>query len=126
MDKFKVLFYSKGYFVKDPNIRYDGRKVYAFTGQDPDYWSFFEACDLVKVIDSEFDLSCVKMWWKHDEGSFQEDLKQFRDDGDAFELAMYVIINNCEVEILCEPKSLIGEATFMDTVKDKGKGKPCD
>lgn len=31
MDKFKVVFYSKDRFVKDPNIRYDGGKVYAFT-----------------------------------------------------------------------------------------------
>lgn len=51
MDKFKIMFYSKGCFVKDPNIRYDGGEVYAFAGQDPDYWSFFEAFDLVKVID---------------------------------------------------------------------------
>ncbi|CAK8560038.1 unnamed protein product [Lathyrus sativus] len=71
MDKFKVVFYSKGCFVKDPNIRYEGGEVYAFSGQDPNYWSFFEACDLVKLIEPEFDICGVKMWWKHDEGSFE-------------------------------------------------------
>ncbi|CAL5188337.1 unnamed protein product [Lathyrus oleraceus] len=126
MDKFKVVFYSYCCFVKDPNIRYDGGEVYAFTGQNPDYWSFFKACDLVKVIDPEFDLNYVKIWWKHDEGSFKEDLKPFGDDGDVSELAMYAIENNCEVEISCESKPITGEATFMDKVKEKGKGKTCD
>lgn len=86
----------------------------------------FEACDLVKVIDPEFDLNYVKMWWKHDEGYFEEDLKSFRDDGDDPELAMYSVGNNCEVEILCEPKLVTGEVTFMDRVNGKGKGKICD
>ncbi|CAK8560663.1 unnamed protein product [Lathyrus sativus] len=88
MDKFKVVFYSKDCFVKDPNIRHEGGEVYALSGQDPDYWSFFEAYDLVNLIEPEFDIGCVKMWWKHDEGSFEQDLKPFRDDGNAYELAM--------------------------------------
>lgn len=54
------------------------------------------------MIDHEFDLSCVKMWWKHDEGSFEEDLKPFRDDENACALAMYIVGNNCEVEIFCK------------------------
>ena len=66
MDRFKVVFYTKDCSIKEPNIRYDGGEVYAFSSQDPHYWSFFEACDLVKVIDPGFDLGCVKMWWKHD------------------------------------------------------------
>ncbi|KAI5428840.1 hypothetical protein KIW84_033731 [Lathyrus oleraceus] len=66
------------------------------------------------------------MWWKHDEGYFEEDLKPFWDDGDASELAMYVVENNCEVEIFCEPKPITIKATFMDRVKDKGKGNACD
>lgn len=66
------------------------------------------------------------MWWKHDEGYFEEDLKPFWDDGDASELAMYVVENNCEVEIFCEAKPITSEVTFMDRVKDKGKGNACD
>ncbi|KAI5407886.1 hypothetical protein KIW84_053939 [Lathyrus oleraceus] len=54
------------------------------------------------------------IWWKHDEGSFEEDLKPFSDDGDASELAVYVVENNCEVEIFCEEKLVTGETTFMD------------
>lgn len=64
MDKFKIVFYIKGCSLKDPNIRYHGG------GQNAGYWSFFESCDLVKVIDPEFDLNVVKIWWKHDEASF--------------------------------------------------------
>ncbi|KAI5386697.1 hypothetical protein KIW84_073011 [Lathyrus oleraceus] len=66
------------------------------------------------------------MWWKNDEGSFEEDLKPFRDDGDAYELAVYVVRNNCEVKVLCEPKPVKGEVTFMDKVKEKVKGQTCD
>lgn len=39
------------------------------------------------------------MSWKHYEVYFEEDLKTFRHDRDAFELDMYVARNNCEVEI---------------------------
>lgn len=40
MGKFKVVFYTKGCFIKDSDIRYEGEEVYAYNGQDPDYWSF--------------------------------------------------------------------------------------
>lgn len=87
---------------------------------------FFEAYDLVKAIDLEFDVNVVKMFWKHDEGSLEGDLKQFRDDGDAFELSMYVVGNDCEVDVFSEPKPVTGEAPFMDRVIENGKGKTCD
>ncbi|CAK8570036.1 unnamed protein product [Lathyrus sativus] len=125
MDSFMVVFYSKGRFVKDPKIRYEGGDVYAFNGQDPDYWSFFEARDLIKLIEPEFDIVSVKMWWKHEEGSFEHDLKPFKDDGDASELAMYVIGNKSDIEIFCEPK-FVGEDTFMDRFRERGKGTKCD
>lgn len=59
-----MVFYTEYCFVKDPNLRYEGGEVYAYSGQDPNYWSYFEACDLVKGIDPEFDVGDVKMWWK--------------------------------------------------------------
>jgi hypothetical protein len=31
---FKVVFFTKGFFVKDPNLRYEGGDVYAYKGQD--------------------------------------------------------------------------------------------
>ncbi|XP_058734254.1 uncharacterized protein LOC131605982 [Vicia villosa] len=125
MYKFKVIFYTRGKFVKDPELKYDGGEVYAFSGQDVDYWCFFEACDLVKSIDPEFDFNMIKMWWKHEEGSFEADLKPFRDDGDSAELAAYAVGHETEVEIYCEPKPDEGELTFMDFVRRKGKGKSC-
>ncbi|CAL5201498.1 unnamed protein product [Lathyrus oleraceus] len=71
MSKLKVVFYIKGYFIKDLNLRYEGGDVYAYSGQDPDYWSYFEACDLFKGVDPEFDFKGVNMWWKHDGGSLE-------------------------------------------------------
>lgn len=31
------------------------------------------------------------MLWKHEEGYFEEDLKPFRDDGEAYEFFVYVV-----------------------------------
>lgn len=42
MGKFKVVFYIKGCFVKDLDLRYEGGDVYAYSGQDPNYWYYFE------------------------------------------------------------------------------------
>lgn len=39
--------------------------MYAFYGQDYEFWSYFEACDLIKRIDPRFEYSIVKLWWKH-------------------------------------------------------------
>lgn len=80
---FKVMFHTKGCFVKDPNLRSESGYVYAYSGLDSYYWSYFEACDLIKGIDLEFDVGVVKIWWKHDGSSLEEDLKPFRDDRDA-------------------------------------------
>lgn len=104
MGKFKVVFYVKGCFVKKHNLRYGDGEVCAFTSQDLYYWSFFKACDLVKSIDPECDVSATKIWWKHDEGSREQDLKSFKDDGDAIELVVYAVGSNCEVEIFCEAR----------------------
>lgn len=59
---------------------YEGKKVYAFSGQDPDFWSYFEACDVIQRMDSEFDVEDVKLWWKYRGGSLEEDLKSFKND----------------------------------------------
>ncbi|KAI5438614.1 hypothetical protein KIW84_024376 [Lathyrus oleraceus] len=99
MGKFKVVFYTKGCFVKYLNLRYEGGEIYAFNGQDPYNWSYFEACDLIKGINIEFDVWAVKMWWKYDGGSLKEDLKPFKDNGDACEVVMFAFGNNCEVDI---------------------------
>ncbi|CAI8598942.1 unnamed protein product [Vicia faba] len=126
MGKFKVVFYTKGSVVKDPNLRYKGGDVYAYRGKDSDYWSYFKTCDLVIGVDPKFDLRGVKMWWKHDGGSFEKDLKPFRDDRDASELAIYSFGNDCEVYIYTKLKPITREITFMDRVRVKGNGKTCD
>lgn len=64
----------------------------------------FEACDLTKRIDIELDFGAVKIWGEHDGGSFEEDLKPFRDEGDACELFMFAFTKNCEVEIFTKPR----------------------
>lgn len=68
----------------------------------------------------------MKIWWKHDDGSLEEDLKPSRNDGDASELTAFAFRNSYDVWIFTEPDPLIRETTFMDKVKDKIKGKKCD
>lgn len=58
---FKVVFYTKGSFVKDPKLRYEGGNIFAFNGQDTDFWLFFEARDLIKRMNSAFTIDEVKM-----------------------------------------------------------------
>lgn len=62
----------------------------------------FQVCHFV----IQFDVRVVKIWWKHDSGSFEEDLKSFRDDRDACELFMFAFNKNCEVEIFTKPKQV--------------------
>ncbi|KAI5390480.1 hypothetical protein KIW84_075696 [Lathyrus oleraceus] len=73
-----------------------------------------------------FDVGAVKVWWKHEGDSLDEDLKPYRDDGNASELVVFVFGNNFEVEIYTEPKALTEKANFMDKVREKMKGKKCD
>src|SRR4051812_11479923 len=65
------------------------------------------------------------MWWKPGNGSFEEDMLPFRDDSDAAELVMFVVGNNCDADIFCEPQPEEGGSTFMDRIREKGKGKWC-
>ncbi|KAI5383960.1 hypothetical protein KIW84_071084 [Lathyrus oleraceus] len=111
---FKVIFYTKGSFVKDERLRYDGGDVYALSGQDSDFWSFFEVCDLIKGIDSSLNIDDVKLWWKHEYGCLEKDLKPFVNDEDATVLVFYTEKSNCDVEIYTEPRSSSGEKTYME------------
>lgn len=67
-----MVFFTKGCFVRDPKLRYEGGNFYAYNGQDTDYWSFYEARDLIKAMDSQFNAYGVKMLWKHKCGSLDE------------------------------------------------------
>ncbi|XP_058767567.1 uncharacterized protein LOC131641278 [Vicia villosa] len=122
MGTFKVIFYTKGRFAKDPNLTYEGGEVYAFTGQDTGSWSFFDSCDLIMSIDPGFDDKKVRMWWKHVDGSLENDLNSFRDDSDAFEMAASVHNEVGDIEIYVEHKPSTGDATFMENVRKREKG----
>ncbi|CAI8593138.1 unnamed protein product [Vicia faba] len=73
---FEAVYEEKGKIVallvwwphSNSNLRYEGGEVYAYSGQDFNYWSYFEACELIKGIDSKFDIGTMKIWWKHDGG----------------------------------------------------------
>lgn len=56
MGLFKVVFYTKDSFVNDARLSYEDGDAYALSGQDSDFLSFFEACDLIKGMDSSFNL----------------------------------------------------------------------
>lgn len=49
---FKMVLYTNDYFVKDHNLRYESEEVYAYSGQDPDYWYYFELYDLINGVES--------------------------------------------------------------------------
>ncbi|CAI8591386.1 unnamed protein product [Vicia faba] len=57
--------------------------VYNVCGQDPDLWSYFEACDLIKSMGSSFKIEDVKIWWKFEHGSLENYLKPLVNDEDA-------------------------------------------
>ncbi|XP_058781151.1 uncharacterized protein LOC131655272 [Vicia villosa] len=92
-------------------------------GRGSDAQAQSSARDLVKTIEPDFDEKTVKMWWKPENGSFEEDMLPFRDDSDAAELVMFVVGNNCDAEIFCELQPEEGGSTFMDRIREKGKGK---
>ncbi|XP_058754865.1 uncharacterized protein LOC131628014 [Vicia villosa] len=126
MGLFKVVFYTKGSFVKDEGLTYEGGNVYAVSGQDPDYWSYFEAVDLIKDMDSAFKVEDVKMWWKTEKESLGNDLKPFDNDVDASKLAVCAEENKCDVEIYAETRLPGSEKTFMERLIGKEKGHVVD
>lgn len=50
------------------------------------------------------------------------DLKPFRNDEDASLLALFAEKNNCDDEIYTEPKSSMGEKTYMERLIENQKG----
>ncbi|KAI5447112.1 Mitochondrial pyruvate carrier 4 [Lathyrus oleraceus] len=99
MGLFKVVFYTKGSFAKNARLRCEGGDIYAFSGQDSNFMSFFEACVLIKGMDSSFNLDDVKLWWKHEECCLETDLKPFGNDEDATMLALFSKKNSFDVEM---------------------------
>lgn len=122
MRLFKVIFYTKDSFVNDARLKYDGGDVYALHRQDYDFWSFFEACDLVKGMDSSFNIDDVKLWWKHEYGCLEKDLKPLVNDEDATMLTLCAEKSNCDVEIYTKPMLSMDENTYIERLIEKRKG----
>lgn len=114
MGLFKMVLYTKDCFVKDSTLRYEGGDRHAYNGQDNDYWSSFKPQDLTKVMDSDFNLDGVKMWWKHEGGSLEKDLKPFTNDEDVSLLSLFAKKNECEVETYIDVGPSVGELTYME------------
>ncbi|KAI5396006.1 hypothetical protein KIW84_062270 [Lathyrus oleraceus] len=104
MGLFKMVFSTKGSFVKDARLRYDGRDVYALSGQYTYFFSFFEACDLIKGMGSSFNIDDVKLSRKHENGCLEKDIKPFINDEDATLLDLYAEKSSCGVEIYIEQR----------------------
>ena len=114
MGLFKMVLYTKDCFVKDSTLRYEGGDRHAYNGQDNDYWSSFKPQDLTKVMDSDFNLDGVNMWWKHEGGSLENDLKPFTNDEDLSLLSLFAKKNECEVETYIDVGPSVGELTYME------------
>ncbi|KAI5390223.1 hypothetical protein KIW84_075506 [Lathyrus oleraceus] len=99
MGLLKVVFYTKDSFVKDSTLRYEGGDRHAYNGQHYEYWSSFKSQDLNKTMDTDFNLDGVKIWWKHEGGSLEKDLKPFTNGEDASLLSLLAKKNKCEIEI---------------------------
>lgn len=96
MELFKVVFYTKDSFVKDP-ITYkqkEGGDIHAFNGLYTDFWSFFEAPDLLKGMNSKFIVDNVNVWWKHEESCLEKDLKPYRNHKDATQISLFAEHNS--------------------------------
>lgn len=72
-------------------------------------------------MNSEFNVDCVKNWWKQG-GNLEKDLKSFRNDEVASLLSLLAEKNECEVEIYTEAKSSTCELTYMGKLREKNKG----
>lgn len=119
MGLFKVVFYTKDLFVKDARLRYDGGDVYAFSGQDYDFLSFFEACDLIKGMNSSFNIDDVNLWWKNEDDCLEKDLKPFVNNEEATMLSLFAKKKNFDVEIYTEPRLSRREKTYMERLIEK-------
>ena len=68
---------------------------------------------------SSFKTEDVKMWWKSEHGSLENDLKPLVNDEDATMLAMCAEETKCDVEIYTEARLSSGEKTYMERLKEK-------
>ncbi|CAI8614007.1 unnamed protein product [Vicia faba] len=55
MGTFKVVFYTKGCYVKDPDLKYNGGEVYAFSSQDPAMFVLGNKCEIEIYCEPKLD-----------------------------------------------------------------------
>ncbi|KAI5427921.1 hypothetical protein KIW84_033084 [Lathyrus oleraceus] len=75
-----------------------------------------------KGMDLSFNIDDVKLWWKHEEGCLQKDLKPFVNDEDVTMLTLFAEKNICNVKIYTEPRLSRGEMTYMERLIENQKG----
>ena len=56
----------------------------------------------------------MKIWWKHEGGSLEKDLKPFTNDEDVSLLSLFAKKNECEVETYIDVGPSVGELTYME------------
>ena len=73
-------------------------------------------------MDSSFKTEDVKIWWKSEHDSLENDLKPLVNDEDATILSKCAEESKCDVEIYTEARLSSGEKTYMERLKEKEKG----
>lgn len=137
---FTVVFFTKGFFVRNPQLQYFGGEVGVFKGLDIGRWSLFEALGHAKELDERVESNGgegVKLWWKPSNIPLDKCLKKLSLDVHALELAKFAVENLEEVDIYVDynttadsgndesPKCLEGVELYgagASKLNDKGKG----
>lgn len=60
--------------------------------------SYVEAHNIIKGMNSKFEVNVAKLWWNYESESLDEDFKSSKNDSDATEMSKYVEDNLCDVE----------------------------
>ena len=96
-----VVFHIKGGFVRDHGLRYRGGEIHTLRGLEADKWCYFEATGTIKELDKTFDCLSSRLWWKTADGSFEQDLREFKDDKDIIQMES-AIKKKGELEVYVE------------------------
>ncbi|CAI8610184.1 unnamed protein product [Vicia faba] len=70
-------------------------------------------------MDSSFKTEDVKIWWKYEHGSLENDLKPLVNDEDATMLAICAKEIKCDIKIYTEARLSSGEKTYMESEEDR-------
>jgi hypothetical protein len=96
---FTTAFFYKGFFVKDPELKYVGGEVRQYKA-DSDKWSFFEIDGIIRDFDK--DAGTIRIWWKHAETPLETGLLKIANDEDALIVSNYAVGQDAEVLIYVE------------------------